>query len=628
MTDLEISSKFNKQNILCVNVRNVSKKAIKDLKICFSLVYSIISLSNAKIIKNIARYYEVSQLQNKSILYPKKLWKFEIKLEKNKFNLYNISSGLQGIFCISNNKKILNIEIKSLKFYIYKNLNKYKSSSNQKIQIPIIPEPYYFKLDNQSQKFLKGFFIKEKKIKKIFNNVQSILGKNKYFYLNKKGFKICFFNIKCKKEEYKIMIKKELIEIYSSSQNGILYSLISLLQMLSLGKGILKQGIIHDYPRFLWRGMHLDCARQYYPVDKILKLLNFMALFKLNRFHWHLTDNEAWRLDIKCFPNLAKNLSLRGYNKKIPPTYGSGLGPTGGYYRRTDVNKILKHAKKLSIEIMPEVDIPAHSWALINHLKKLKEDSDLSWKSFKGNYSNNTLNPGLDFTWVFIEKVLKEISSIFNFSVIHIGVDERPKNSWTKSPAIKRLMTVKNLKNTEDVQDYFVKNVQKLLIKFNKRTAAWNEVITKSKKKKIGNKNILIFCWEDENKGIEVVNNNYQAIITPAQKCYFDMAYNKSNSETGLLWAGTIETKDIINWEPLKKFKQKTLKNVIGIQGNLWSETITNINLMDIMINPRLIALSEVAWSKVERRKWLDFKKVLSKIVFLTKLMGWKNHNF
>ena len=129
-----------------------------------------------------------------------------------------------------------------------------------------------------------------------------------------------------------------------------------------------------------------------------------MALFKLNRFHWHLTDNEAWRLELSCFPNLARDLSFRGYNQQVPGTYGGGIGPTGGYYSKNDVKKIINHAKKLSIEVMPEIDIPSHSWALINNLKKLQEKNDLSWKDYKGTYKNNTLNPGLSFTWKFIEK--------------------------------------------------------------------------------------------------------------------------------------------------------------------------------------------------------------------------------
>ena len=233
-------------------------------------------------------------------------------------------------------------------------------------------------------------------------------------------------------------------------------------QLLPISNRKIKQGTVIDYPRFKWRGMHLDCARQFYSVEKIMELLKLMSMFKMNRFHWHLTDNEAWRLDLSSYPNLTKKLAFRGYNEKIPGTYGAGFGPTGGFYSKKDIIKIIKFAKNLSIEVMPEIDIPSHCWSLINNFKELQEDKDKSWEKYKGIYPNNTLNPGLKETWNFLEKIFLEVSNIFPFNFIHVGFDEIPINSWTQSPSVKKLMKKYKLVNRDQVQEYFLKKIDRI----------------------------------------------------------------------------------------------------------------------------------------------------------------------
>ena len=276
---------------------------------------------------------------------------------------------------------------------------------------------------------------------------------------------------------------------------------------------------------------------------------------------------------------------------------------------------------------MPEIDLPAHSWALVSNFKKLQEKNDLSWKNVKGGYLNNTINPALDYTWVFVKKVVSEVSKIFDFEYFHIGVDERPKNAWTRSPSINKLMKKNNIKNIDNIQDYFVNRIQNILKIHKKKSAAWNEAVTKSNESININKNCLIFAWENRKKGIEAAKKGFDVIMCPAQKCYLDMAHNKSSHENGLVWAGVIDTKDIFLWNPLKNLENKVKNKIIGIQAQLWSETITNINFMDIMINPRLIAIAEVAWSK-KTRNWSEFRCILNKIIKLTHLIGWKNHRY
>ena len=221
--------------------------------------------------------------------------------------------------------------------------------------------------------------------------------------------------------------------------------------------------------------MHLDCARQFYTIDEIKRLFNYMALFKLNRFHWHLTDNEAWRIEIKKYPDLALNGGYRGYNFKIPPLYGSGYDKYGGYYSQEDIKDLIIYAKKLNIEIMPEIDLPAHSWALLEIMPELREQSSNIVSEDVGSYKNNTINPSLEKTVTFLKDMLNEVSDIFSYDVIHVGVDERPSNAWEGSPAIIEFMKKNNIKSQEEYQDYYMNFLIDFLKSKNKRTAAWNE---------------------------------------------------------------------------------------------------------------------------------------------------------
>ena len=624
--DLIINQKFNRKKELEISIKNTSNKIIKDFKICFSTIYSINSIKKAFIKYQIARYYEVSPLRNEKIK-PKSNLKFKILFKKENINFLNSSSGIEGVFILNNKEKIIKTKINNLNFENKLKKIKYKDILKNKDTIHVIPEPYYFNLTNQLFNCSKGFHTRDKKIANSFKIMNMIFGKEKFFKKNIKGVKIQYYKSKFNDEEYKIIIKNRNIKIFSNNNNGIFYAMITISQMLLSNNGKIKIGTIIDKPRFSWRGFHLDCARQFYPKNKILRLLNFMAIFKLNRFHWHLTDNEAWRLELKSYPELTKKLSYRGYNNLIPPTYGGGIGPTGGFYSKKDIKDIIKHAKKLSIEIMPEIDIPAHSWAIMKYMKKLNEKDDRSWNNFKGNYSNNTLNPGLEFTWKFLNNVFNEVSKLFPFSIIHIGGDERPKNSWTKSPSVKKLMKKHKLKNLNLVQEYFVNKIKKINKKHNKNTGIWNDGLKFYSNKNL-KKNLLIFAWQDLNIGYHFLKKGFSTILSPAQYCYFDMSYNNSENEKGLLWAGSIETKKILDWEPVPKKYQSISKKIVGIQGHLWSETITNINLMDIMINPRLIALSEVAWSKSVRRSWPIFRGTLKDMIKITKKIGWKNHKF
>jgi len=627
-----ISPKFNSRNLLELHLKNNSNKSYTSFKICFSLIYSIKFLQGAKIFRQTGRYYELKL--NDDWLSSHKSTLISIELQTPRIGSYNMSCGPEGLFIIDKSNEIIDSHTNELVFE--KEISKPIYVKNiLKTSMPIIPEPNKVEFKKEFVSCNNNFFVNDIKLVEIANYLEKIYRNLNIKFFSKNGVKIIYKKKKFKSEEYNINISKKYIVISALDYSGRFYALISLIHLIFFYNKKLPLGNINDKPKFNWRGMHLDCARQFHAVKQIKKLLNYMALFKLNRFHWHLTDNEAWRLDLKCYPQLARKSAFRSYKEIIPPVYGSGYTRYGGYYSSTDVKEIIKYAKKLNIEVMPEIGLPAHSWATIQILPELHDK--IANRRFQdiGNYENNTINPSLKATWNFLETVLREVSKIFPFSIIHIGVDERPKNAWEGSPKMIEFMNKNKINNFDEIQDYFVNRIIKFLKNNNKRTAAWNEAalpthndIGSSGSAGKVDKNCLIFGWEHPSVSLQSVKKGFETIICPGQICYFDMAYNNSTRERGLCWAATIETKQVHKWKPLENIPKKYHNLVKGIQGQLWSETLTRENYFDLMINPRLAALAEVSWSSNNRRNWEKFKSALSQAMKITKKLGWNNHEF
>ena len=407
------------------------------------------------------------------------------------------------------------------------------------------------------------------------------------------------------------------------------------MQLINFYKSTLPLGLIEDKPSLTWRGMHLDCARQFYTIAEIKRLFDYMCFFKLNRFHWHLTDNEAWRVELKCYPDLTAQGAYRGYNKKIPPFYGAGYDRSGGYYSRSEIKELIEYAKQRNIEIMPEIDLPAHSWTLLQIMPELRDSTSNISSEDVGNYPDNTINPALEETHTFLENILEELSEIFSFNIIHVGVDERPKESWEGSPKVIEFMKKNNISSFDELQDDYMNKIISTLKDNQKLTAAWNEAALPPHND-IGSagsagkvdKSCIIFAWEHPDVGLLSAKKGFKTVLCPGQKTYFDMAHNNSTYERGICWAATIEVKEVFEWQPLKDYHPKEIENVLGIQGQLWSETITDKDYFDAMINPRLAALAEIAWSSKAKRPWSQFRSSLIKnMEYMTK-MGWKFHAF
>ena len=421
-------------------------------------------------------------------------------------------------------------------------------------------------------------------------------------------------------EAYTLSIKTDAVYIQAQSGSGYFYALISLLQLVhaSPPKFPPKNSPldITDCPRFSYRGQHLDVARQFYTVAEIKKLLDVMALHKINTFHWHLTDDEAWRLEIKALPELTEKLAYRGEQQIVPPVFGSNYRPYGGYYSQDDVKDIIAYARHRYIAVIPEIDVPGHCFGVMRLYPELQEPADTSQYVSIQNYGQNTLNPAVCATYDFIDTVMGEVAELFPDPRIHIGADERPAGAWRQSPACRALMQEKNLPDFKALQTYFIRRVHDIVRKYGKTMGAWEEA---SEDGSIDT-DCYIVSWRGIVAGLNAAHKGHTVVMAPAQYLYWDMAQTPHQFDPGLSWAGCCDVPDTYHYEPLRtddkagmdgknlgEVSADDLKRIVGIQGCIWSENIHNKQVLYFMVLPRLSAMAEVAWSRPEHKNYNRF---------------------
>ena len=444
-----------------------------------------------------------------------------------------------------------------------------------------------------------------------FKLISSQKEKSIHFHYNPKRVK--------KAEGYRLQIDDKRILVEARDRAGFFYGVISLMQLMdpaiwgernSKKKWKIPACTIEDYPRFSWRGMMLDCSRNFFSKAYVKKFIDRMAQQKLNRFHWHLTDDEGWRIEIKRYPKLTKIGARRGPGTKLPfSTYPAMRGPKNrvqsGYYTQKDIREIVAYAKVRSIEILPEIDVPGHSKAAVTAYPELLLDpKDKSRYRSVQRVANNTINPGVESSYQFLDGVISEVSRLFPFGYIHLGGDEVPKGAWQKSPAIQKLMRQKGLKNRREVQNYFFGRMDKILGRHGKKLAAWQEV--RNGKPKL-RRSSLIMAWKNRQAGINAAKKGYPTVMAPVQFLYFDQQYVRSKSEPGHTWSSPVSLRKTYSFHPLSGLSGGSIRNIRGVQACLWSETLLNENIADYLAWPRTFALAEVAWTEEKKRNWSSF---------------------
>ncbi|PZM14772.1 beta-N-acetylhexosaminidase [Rhizobium tubonense] len=417
------------------------------------------------------------------------------------------------------------------------------------------------------------------------------------------------------KEGYLLAFSSDEISLSYSNAAGRQYGLTSLAQLLhgarsSPGKfRFPNAGTISDGPRYGWRGCHLDVSRQFYPVADVTRLIDIIAWLKLNIFHWHLSDDEAWRLEIRAYPALTTAGVLRGPDEPILPQLGNGAEPVGGFYSQDDVKAIVAHARSLSVEVIPEIDIPGHNAATLVAVPELTDGQEApeSYHSVQG-YANNALNPAVPFTYQFLENVFDEMVELFPSAYIHIGGDEVADGSWLASPLAKKLMEEEGISGTFALQSYFLKRIKEMLTARGRKLAGWNEVAHGGG---VGATDTLLMAWENPKVGIELAREGYDVVMTPGQAYYLDMVQAEAFQEPGASWAGTVPPAHTYGYEAEGDFPEELKDRMRGVQACIWSEHFLSRGYFNRLVFPRLPAIAEAAWTPKAAKDWQRFAAIV-----------------
>ncbi len=417
-------------------------------------------------------------------------------------------------------------------------------------------------------------------------------------------------------EGYKLSINNKGVLIKASTEAGIFYGIQSLLQMLPAtvysGKidntELIVQGVnISDYPRFSYRGMMLDVSRTFFDAKTVKQYINWLSYHKINKFHWHLTDDNGWRIEIKKYPKLTQLGAWRGDNEVLSPSFGSGSARYGGYYTQEEIKDIVAYAAERHIEIIPEIDLPGHSRAVTASYPNVGCDGDDNSVSVQGE-SNNVWCVGKEDNFKMLENIIKEVASLFPSKYIHIGGDEVNYDAWDNCPHCQNLMKKREMKKHEELLNYFVKRMESILEKHGKYMAGWDEILDGGELKP----NTRVYAWRSVAKGIESVTKGQSTIMMPGEYCYFDM--KQSPVERGHNWAGIVTTEKSYSLDPIAtaELNDKQANLIVGIQAALWTELLGYPNrFIEYQTFPRIAAIAEVGWTNPENKEWNNFNSRL-----------------
>jgi hexosaminidase len=391
---------------------------------------------------------------------------------------------------------------------------------------------------------------------------------------------------------YSLAVASDAVVLRAGGEAGVFYGGITLLTLLNTHGDGVPLGEIEDAPGFEWRGQHLDCARHFFAVETILDLLDAMALQKLNRFHWHFADDEAFRLELPSLPALLRTL-FRGEGELLPGLFGGGVR-AGGIYTRADAERVIDHAASLFIDVMPETEFPAHALCLNMAIDGMRDPEDTGTEESVQGYAKNTLNPAMDQTWTVIEAIIADVADIFPFSYIHVGCDELPDHTWEGSPAVTKMKQQFGLTTTDDVQAHMMRRIAAIVTRHGKRPAAWEEA-ARGSGGGIGT-DTLLFSWTGQGPGIDAAIAGYDVVMCPAQHVYLDMAHTNDPDDWGAAWAAFVDLPDTIDWIPVPKVDGLEPDRIKGVQGEFWGEFTTRDWEMANLVWPRLLGVAAMAW--------------------------------
>ncbi|MBV1924946.1 MAG: beta-N-acetylhexosaminidase [Dokdonia sp.] len=423
-------------------------------------------------------------------------------------------------------------------------------------------------------------------------------------------------------ESYSLQVGYDAIHIEGKTAQGVFHGIQTLRQLIPIAAssdGTFDNAYtipcvqIKDQPAFSYRGMHLDVGRHFFPVPFIKKYIDILSLHKMNTFHWHLTEDQGWRIEIKKYPKLTSVGSQRKetiLEKNFNPFIGDSI-PYGGFYTQEEIKEVVAYAAQRHITIIPEIELPGHSLAAIAAYPSLGNTSTLHEVGTRWGVYDAIYAPSEE-TFSFLEDVLTEVIALFPSKLIHIGGDEAPKKEWNESAFAQEVMKREDLKDAHELQSYFIQRIEKFLNSKGRNIIGWDEILEGGLAP-----NATVMSWRGTQGGIDAANQKHNVIMTPGSHCYFDhyQVDKDLQKDEPLAIGGYTSVEKVYGYNPIpEELAEEQHRYILGAQGNVWTEYILTPEHVEYMVLPRLTALSEVLWTSNPQKNWPDFKDRLSSL--------------
>ncbi len=474
--------------------------------------------------------------------------------------------------------------------------------------------PGKFKLDQNLSRLETEYF--KKQIRDVFTFG---IGKKETAHLVNVPFSAPSKRNPENEEKYAIEISPRQIVISSNTKQGYFLALQTLIQLFRQYKdsGKIPAMKIEDEPKFAWRGMHLDVSRHFFTVEEVKQYIDYLAMYKLNTFHWHLTDDQGWRIEIKKYPKLTQIGSKRKESMigaYVDNTFdGKPYGPY--FYTQDQIRDVVKYAQDRHITVVPEIEMPGHALAALSAYPELACIKGPFEPATKWGVFDDVFCPKEE-TFTFLENVLNEVMQLFPSQYIHIGGDECPKTRWKECAHCQELIKKYNLKDEHGLQSYFIQRIEKYVNSKGRKIIGWDEILEGGLAP-----NAAVMSWTGIKGGVEAAKSGHFAVMTPGAYCYFDHYQGDPATEPNA-FGGFTPLDKVYSYQPVPEELNVTQsKYILGVQANLWTEYILDFKQVQYMIFPRMLALSEVAWGTSDAKNYKEFeRRVINEFETLDKM--------
>jgi hexosaminidase len=415
------------------------------------------------------------------------------------------------------------------------------------------------------------------------------------------------------KEGYLLVSNPDGLTLRANTNQGIFYGMQTLYQLMPVNKaGVAEDGIsipavsITDKPRYGWRGMMLDVGRHFYPVEFVKQFIDYLAMHKMNSFHWHLTEDQGWRIEIKKYPELTKTGAFR--DGTLIGAYSNDQKfdtiRYGGFYTQNQIREVVAYAKDRYINVVPEIEMPGHALAALASYPELSCTGGPFKVGKTWGVYDDVYCAGNDKTFEFLEDVLTEVVALFPSPIIHIGGDESPKTRWKVCPKCQARIKAEGLQDEHELQSYFIKRIEKFLLTKNKNIIGWDEILEGGLAP-----NAAVMSWRGTEGGIAAAKQHHEVVMSPNSHLYFDHYQGRASGEP-LAIGGYTTLERVYSYDPTPaELTKEEARYIKGVQANLWTEYIPETTKVEYMAMPRMAALAEVAWTQPSEKNWEDFKR-------------------